>query len=269
MSAADYIELIAARLGKVRGEGIFLTNFDFGRGFSTFVQAEVRGGSGLFGAGGRIGARLQRLDDAQRHHAARDRTGIEARGNRQCGVRCHIVLARGGDPGTRQHALVPARTRRQRGAVDRVAAERSHRAGHRLRVVAAAAVVVVGGGADNVDLSANGNRLRFFRNPGNITMDTAGVERVDFNALGGPDSITVSDLTGTDVGTVNLDLASTLGGGQGNGQADHVLVEGTNDGDRIRVNSASDERVFIRSFATRAGQTFVLRRISLKIEPGE
>src|SRR4029450_1674528 len=60
---------------------------------------------------------------------------------------------------------------------------------------------------------------------------------VDFNALGGPDSITVSDLTGTDVGTVNLDLASTLGGGQGNGQADHVIVEGTNDGDGIRVNS--------------------------------
>jgi hypothetical protein len=45
--------------GKVRGEGIFTSNFDFGRGFSTFVQGEVRGGSGLFGGGGRIGARLQ------------------------------------------------------------------------------------------------------------------------------------------------------------------------------------------------------------------
>jgi hypothetical protein len=44
--------------GKVRGEGIFLANFDYGRGFSTFVQAEVRGGSGLIGGGGRIGARL-------------------------------------------------------------------------------------------------------------------------------------------------------------------------------------------------------------------
>lgn len=44
--------------GKVRGEGIFLSSFDFGRGFSTFVQAEVRGGSGLLGAGGRVGARL-------------------------------------------------------------------------------------------------------------------------------------------------------------------------------------------------------------------
>ena len=91
--------------------------------------------------------------------------------------------------------------------------------------------------AERVALVADGNRLKFFRAPGNVTMDTAGVERVDFNALGGPDSITVSDLTGTDVGTVNLDLASTLGGSQGNGQADHVIVEGTNDGDGIRVNS--------------------------------
>jgi predicted lipoprotein with Yx(FWY)xxD motif len=93
--------------------------------------------------------------------------------------------------------------------------------------------------AERVSLVADGNRLEFFRAPGNVTMDTAGVERVDFNALGGPDSITVGDLTGTDVGAVNLDLASTLGGGQGNGQADHVVVEGTNDGDRIRVTNGS------------------------------
>jgi predicted lipoprotein with Yx(FWY)xxD motif len=93
--------------------------------------------------------------------------------------------------------------------------------------------------AERVSLVGDGNRLEFFRDPGNVTMDTAGVERVDFNALGGPDSITVGDLTGTDVGAVNLDLASTLGGGQGNGQADHVVVEGTNDEDRIRVTNGS------------------------------
>ena len=55
------------------------------------------------------------------------------------------------------------------------------------------------GVAEQVDLSANGNRLRFFRDPGTITMDTRGVERVDFNALGGADIVTVNDLTGTDV----------------------------------------------------------------------
>ena len=45
------------------------------------------------------------------------------------------------------------------------------------------------GGAEQVDLSANGNRLRFLRNPGNVTMDTRSVERVDFVALGGADVV--------------------------------------------------------------------------------
>src|SRR5262249_6453998 len=31
---------------------------------------------------------------------------------------------------------------------------------------------------EGVDISANGGRVRFFRNPGNITMDLGGVERV-------------------------------------------------------------------------------------------
>jgi len=86
---------------------------------------------------------------------------------------------------------------------------------------------------ETVDLSANGNRLKFFRNPGNITMDTAGVERVDFNALGGADVVTVNDLTGTDVTSVNVDLAGTLGGATGDGQADRIVVNGTNGNDAI------------------------------------
>ena len=57
--------------------------------------------------------------------------------------------------------------------------------------------------AEHIDLSANGHRLRFFRDVASITMDTAGVERVDFNVLGGPDTVTVHDLSGTDVDTVN------------------------------------------------------------------
>jgi Ca2+-binding RTX toxin-like protein/predicted lipoprotein with Yx(FWY)xxD motif len=90
--------------------------------------------------------------------------------------------------------------------------------------------------AEQVDLSANGNRLRFFRTQANITMDTAGVERVDFNALGGADVVIVGNLAGTDVGSVNVDLAGTLGGVAGDGQIDRVIVEGTNDGDRIHIN---------------------------------
>src|SRR6185312_274723 len=39
--------------------------------------------------------------------------------------------------------------------------------------------------SENIDISANGNRLRFFRDVANVTMDADGVERVSFNALGG------------------------------------------------------------------------------------
>jgi Ca2+-binding RTX toxin-like protein len=90
--------------------------------------------------------------------------------------------------------------------------------------------------AEQVDLSANGTRLKFFRNPGNVTMDTAGVERVDFNALGGADSVTVHDLKATDVRQVNLDLAAALGGTAGDRQADRITVEGTEGRDRIDVS---------------------------------
>src|SRR5580765_8225522 len=89
---------------------------------------------------------------------------------------------------------------------------------------------------ERVALSANGNRLTFLRAPGNVTMDTAGVERVDFNALGGADLVGIGDLSGTDVSNVNVDLAGTLGGATGDGQADSVIVDGTNGDDTINVS---------------------------------
>ena len=41
--------------GKLRAEGILAFNFDLGHGVSTFVEGQVRGGQGLFGAGGKAG----------------------------------------------------------------------------------------------------------------------------------------------------------------------------------------------------------------------
>jgi Ca2+-binding RTX toxin-like protein len=87
--------------------------------------------------------------------------------------------------------------------------------------------------AENVTLSANEGRLTFFRDVGSVTMDTDGVETVDFNALDGVDNVTVNDLTRTDVTETNLDLAGTLGGGDG--AADHVVVNGTNGDDTIDI----------------------------------
>jgi hypothetical protein len=96
------------------------------------------------------------------------------------------------------------------------------------------------GGAEQVDLAANGNRLRFFRTQGTITMDTAGVERVDFTALGGADLVTVNDLSGTDVTDVRVDLAATLGGASGDGQAIRLVVNATDGEDAINVQGDAD-----------------------------
>jgi hypothetical protein len=76
-------------------------------------------------------------------------------------------------------------------------------------------------------------------------MDTDDVERVDFNALGGADTVTVNNLAGTDVTAVNVDLAGTLGGSTGDGAADQVIVKATDGDDSINVSgdAASGVRV--------------------------
>jgi Ca2+-binding RTX toxin-like protein len=95
-----------------------------------------------------------------------------------------------------------------------------------------------GAGADTVTMTANFGRLTFFRNPGNVTMDTDNVEIVDFNALGGPDSVTVNDLTATDVKQTNLDLAAALGGSATDGAIDNVVVNATKGDDTINVDGS-------------------------------
>jgi hypothetical protein len=90
--------------------------------------------------------------------------------------------------------------------------------------------------AENVTLTANGERLTFFRVQGNVTMDTNEVEIVDFNALNGADNVTVNDLTGTDVTQTNLDLASALGGSAADGALDNVVVNGTDGNDTIDID---------------------------------
>ena len=59
---------------------------------------------------------------------------------------------------------------------------------------------------EKIDISANGSACGLSRDVGNIAMDLNGVENIDFNALGGADTITVGDLTGTDVKQLDMDL---------------------------------------------------------------
>ncbi len=85
--------------------------------------------------------------------------------------------------------------------------------------------------SENIDISANGGRVRFFRDVGNVTMDLNDVETVDFSALAGADNIVVGDLSGTDVTMIHLDLAGS--GGAGDAQADTITLNGTQGDDTI------------------------------------
>jgi Ca2+-binding RTX toxin-like protein len=91
--------------------------------------------------------------------------------------------------------------------------------------------------AERIDISANGRRVRFSRDVASIVMDLNGVDRIDFNALGGADTITIGDLSGTDVAAVNLNLAAS--NGQGDGALDSVIVNGTNGDDVINVGGTA------------------------------
>lgn len=51
--------IFASDEGKLRGEGIFALNFDYGNGWSSFALADLRGGQDFFGYGGRLGLRHQ------------------------------------------------------------------------------------------------------------------------------------------------------------------------------------------------------------------
>ncbi|MBX9628598.1 MAG: hypothetical protein K2X82_32675 [Gemmataceae bacterium] len=112
-------------------------------------------------------------------------------------------------------------------------------------------LVFVGSDDDEVFVaSANGSRLRFTRDVGDIVMDTAGVERVDVQALGGADTVTVNDLTGTAVQEFEVDLAA---GGAADDKTDRVVVNGT----------AADDFVDVLAFG---GQVFVFGPTAVTVE---
>lgn len=87
--------------------------------------------------------------------------------------------------------------------------------------------------AEQIDIFANGNRVNFLRNIANVMMDLNDTEAITFNAAGGADTVTVGDLSGTDVAEVNLHLAGT--DGKGDGAADSVSVSGTTGDDVVLV----------------------------------
>jgi hypothetical protein len=94
-----------------------------------------------------------------------------------------------------------------------------------------------GAGVDEImSLSPDGERSLFLRNVASIRMDMNGVERLDLTALGGADSVTVNDMSGTDFRRADVDLSAPTGAADG--VADIVTVKGTEQADNIHVKVA-------------------------------
>src|SRR5262249_21739556 len=82
-----------------------------------------------------------------------------------------------------------------------------------------------------------GSHARLSRDVANVAMDLNGIERIQLNTLGGADSVTVNDLTKTDVTQVGIDLGAQPGTAGGDGAADTIVINGTNGNDAITVTN--------------------------------
>ena len=95
------------------------------------------------------------------------------------------------------------------------------------------------GANENMAATANGGRVLFTRVQGNIVMDLDDIEAIDVRPLGGSDTVTVNDVTGTDLTRVDVDLAVAPGGSTGDGLPDTVTVKGTSGDDTIAANASA------------------------------
>ncbi len=86
--------------------------------------------------------------------------------------------------------------------------------------------------------TASGDRVLFTRNLGGIVMDLGDVEAIDVRPAGGTDTVTVNDMTGTDLTRVDVDLAGAPGASTGDETADAVTVKGTPGDDTVSVDAA-------------------------------
>jgi Ca2+-binding RTX toxin-like protein len=102
--------------------------------------------------------------------------------------------------------------------------------------------------SEKFDFSANGSRVRFFRDVAAVTMDLNGIERFNLAALGSPDQATINDLTGTDLTEINVNLAGN--GGVGDGAADNVIVNATNANDAVTIFGSAGSATVSGLFST-------------------
>jgi Ca2+-binding RTX toxin-like protein len=122
---------------------------------------------------------------------------------------------------------------------------------------------------ENIVISALGGHLSFFRDVANVTADCDNVEIVSFAALGGADTVTINDLSTTDVTAVNINLAAS--GGAGDAAADNVIINGTGFNDGVTVTgSGSTVNVFgLPASVTLTGSEAANDRVTLNTLNGD
>jgi hypothetical protein len=83
--------------------------------------------------------------------------------------------------------------------------------------------------------------VRLFRDVSGITQDLNGIEAMNIDSLGGTDSITVNDMTGTALKAVALDLGFPPGSGTGDGAPDSVIINGSPGPDHVLVTRSGSQ----------------------------
>lgn len=96
---------------------------------------------------------------------------------------------------------------------------------------------------EQMSLSPTGERSLFHRVQANIDMDMIRVERLDLRALGGADTVTINDMSGTDFRQADVNL------GGADAAIDTVIVNGTENADHIKLK-AHGTRVDVEGLQT-------------------
>ena len=93
-----------------------------------------------------------------------------------------------------------------------------------------------GSGADEqFRLSPDGERARLTRDVGSVRIDAGTVERVNVDVLGGHDTLTLDDLTGTAVQELRTDLEAVRNGGAPDTGNDRLILNGAAGADIVSV----------------------------------
>jgi Ca2+-binding RTX toxin-like protein len=88
---------------------------------------------------------------------------------------------------------------------------------------------------ETIEISANGDRVRFSRDVDNAALDLHGVEGIILGTFADADNITIDDVSGTDLalGGITIDL------GVADGSPDTVTVNGTGNDDTIDISTVN------------------------------